>query len=233
MCGIWKRSETSSRPQRERLRCARRLPLRQTALEIGLHAAHALIAILRQLGQQLHHDVRDRLRHVGRDVARRRRDAGDMAMRPFQRIVRGKRQLAGQHAVKRDAERIEIGAVIHRAIHAPGLFGSENLGRRHVLKCMAWAGTGVVWAVAAGVPQTLGRLGEAAAAEVPNGQLTFLQISDTHLGFKQAANPIRPRRSATSSTRSRRCRLSPPFSFTPAISATSRRPRSGMRPTRS
>ena len=64
-----------------------------------------------------------------------------------------------------------------------------NVGRRHALKCMAWAGTGVVWAIVGGVPRTVGRLGEAAAAALPNGQLTFVQISDTHLGFKQAANP--------------------------------------------
>ena len=31
----------------------------------------------------------------------------------------------GQHAIQRDAERIEIGAVIHRAIHASGLFGRQ------------------------------------------------------------------------------------------------------------
>src|SRR5207244_10118848 len=40
-----------------------------------------------------------------------------------------------------------------------------------------------------GVPRTLGLIGRASAAEVPKGQLTFVQISDTHLGFKQAANP--------------------------------------------
>ena len=64
-----------------------------------------------------------------------------------------------------------------------------NLARRRALQCMAWAGTGVVWTIGGGVPRTLGLLGEARAAEVPKGQLTFVQISDTHLGFKQAANP--------------------------------------------
>src|SRR6476660_9661171 len=64
-----------------------------------------------------------------------------------------------------------------------------NLARRRALQCMAWAGTGVVWTIGGGVPRTLGLLGEAHAADVPKGQLTFVQISDTHLGFKQAANP--------------------------------------------
>jgi 3',5'-cyclic AMP phosphodiesterase CpdA len=61
--------------------------------------------------------------------------------------------------------------------------------RRRLLQCMAWAGTGVLWTVSGGVPRTVGLLGEAQAADVPKGQLTFVQISDTHLGFKQAANP--------------------------------------------
>lgn len=60
--------------------------------------------------------------------------------------------------------------------------------RRRVLQCMAWAGTGVLWTVSGGVPRTLGLIGEAAGAEAKGG-LHFVQISDTHLGFKQAANP--------------------------------------------
>ncbi len=61
--------------------------------------------------------------------------------------------------------------------------------RRRLLKCMAWAGTGVLWAVRGGVPRTLGLIGDAAAADAAQGDLTFVQISDTHIGFHQAANP--------------------------------------------
>ena len=43
--------------------------------------------------------------------------------------------------------------------------GAGNLNRRGLLKCMAWAGTGVLWTVSGGVPRSLGLLGEAAAAE--------------------------------------------------------------------
>src|SRR5437763_13651017 len=64
-----------------------------------------------------------------------------------------------------------------------------NMNRRRALQCMAWGGTGVLWTVTGGVPRTLGLIGDAAAAEVAKGQLTFVQISDTHLGFKQPANP--------------------------------------------
>ena len=74
----------------------------------------------------------------------------------------------------------------HSDIEIPSTTG---IGRRGLLKCMAWAGTGVVWAVSGGVPRTLGLVGDAAASEAMKGELTFVQISDTHLGFHQSANP--------------------------------------------
>jgi 3',5'-cyclic AMP phosphodiesterase CpdA len=64
--------------------------------------------------------------------------------------------------------------------------GGEGIDRRKVLECMTWAGTGVLWTIAGGVPRSLGLVGEAAAAE-PAG-LTFLQISDSHIGFDKPAN---------------------------------------------
>jgi 3',5'-cyclic-AMP phosphodiesterase len=64
--------------------------------------------------------------------------------------------------------------------------------RRDALKCMAWAGTGILWTVSGGVPRSLGLIGDAKAADVPTGGLTFVQISDTHLGFKGEANPDVP-----------------------------------------
>src|ERR1700704_4827903 len=65
----------------------------------------------------------------------------------------------------------------------------ENPGvsRRRVLECMTWAGTGVLWTVTGGVPHSLGLVGSAAAAEASG--MTFLQISDSHVGFDQPANP--------------------------------------------
>jgi 3',5'-cyclic-AMP phosphodiesterase len=64
-----------------------------------------------------------------------------------------------------------------------------GVNRRGMLKCMAWAGTGVVWTVSGGVPRTLGLIGDAAAAQTAKGQLTFVQISDSHIGFHLPANP--------------------------------------------
>jgi hypothetical protein len=63
----------------------------------------------------------------------------------------------------------------------------QGLGRREVLECMVWAGTGVLWTVSGGVPHSLGMIGDALAAE-PAG-FTFLQMSDSHIGFNKAANP--------------------------------------------
>ena len=64
--------------------------------------------------------------------------------------------------------------------------GADGVSRRKVLECMTWAGTGVLWTVAGGIPTSLGIVGEAMAQT--NG-FTFLQISDSHVGFDKAANP--------------------------------------------
>jgi 3',5'-cyclic AMP phosphodiesterase CpdA len=66
---------------------------------------------------------------------------------------------------------------------------SGGVSRRHALECMIWAGTGVLWTVSGGVPKSLGLLGEAKAAEAAASGFTFLQISDSHVGFDKPANP--------------------------------------------
>src|SRR3984893_7531365 len=63
----------------------------------------------------------------------------------------------------------------------------RGVSRRKILECMTWAGTGVLWTVAGGMPRSMGIIGEATAAEASG--LTFLQISDSHVGFDQPANP--------------------------------------------
>jgi 3',5'-cyclic AMP phosphodiesterase CpdA len=60
--------------------------------------------------------------------------------------------------------------------------------RRHALECMLWAGTGVLWGLSGGVPTSIGLLDGAAAADAVKG-FTFLQISDSHVGFDKPANP--------------------------------------------
>jgi 3',5'-cyclic AMP phosphodiesterase CpdA len=64
----------------------------------------------------------------------------------------------------------------------------EGMTRRHALECMIWAGTGVLWTVSGGIPKSLSLLNSAEAAEAAKG-FTFLQISDSHVGFDKPANP--------------------------------------------
>ncbi|QEX15043.1 metallophosphoesterase [Hypericibacter terrae] len=66
---------------------------------------------------------------------------------------------------------------------------SPDLTRRRMLGCMAWTGTGLLWTLAGGVPRSLGLIGEARADQLPAGAFTFVQISDTHIGFNKEANP--------------------------------------------
>ena len=60
------------------------------------------------------------------------------------------------------------------------------MDRRRFLECMTWVGTGVVWTSAGGVlsSRTLAHAGEASAG----GDFSFVQISDTHIGFTGEAN---------------------------------------------
>lgn len=60
--------------------------------------------------------------------------------------------------------------------------------RRGALECMAWAGTGLLWSLGGGLPRAMG-LDRAFAAETPPAPFTFLQISDSHVGFNKPANP--------------------------------------------
>ena len=59
--------------------------------------------------------------------------------------------------------------------------------RRHLLKCSAWAGTGVAWAMVGGVPRAFALDARGRAKGVD--RFLFVQISDTHIGFDKAANP--------------------------------------------
>jgi hypothetical protein len=59
----------------------------------------------------------------------------------------------------------------------------DGVDRRGFLRCMAWAGTGMVWTVAGGVP-TSQLLGQTVGVE----GFQFVQISDSHIGFNKPAN---------------------------------------------
>ena len=61
---------------------------------------------------------------------------------------------------------------------------ADEVDRRGFLSCMAWAGTGLLWTMSGGVPKS-GLLG---AQPLAKGDLFFVQISDSHIGFNKAAN---------------------------------------------
>lgn len=62
----------------------------------------------------------------------------------------------------------------------------DGVDRRGFLKCMAWAGTGALFVVQGGVPKSFA-LGD--RNKKPKGELSFVQISDSHMGFNKPANP--------------------------------------------
>jgi len=65
----------------------------------------------------------------------------------------------------------------------------EGIDRRGALECMLWAGTGVLWTMVGGVPRSSSLLGVSEANAQAASGFSFLQISDSHIGFKAPANP--------------------------------------------
>jgi 3',5'-cyclic-AMP phosphodiesterase len=65
----------------------------------------------------------------------------------------------------------------------------DAIDRRGFLKCMAWAGTGLIWSVNGGI-LTSAVLGQAAnnPPQIATADLNFVQISDSHIGFNKPAN---------------------------------------------
>ncbi|HET6255293.1 MAG TPA: metallophosphoesterase [Puia sp.] len=74
---------------------------------------------------------------------------------------------------------------------------NDGIDRRGFLECMAWAGTGVLWMMSGGVlksfgmsqmiDRTTGRLRKGLV--MPAADFSFVQISDSHIGFNKPANP--------------------------------------------
>jgi 3',5'-cyclic AMP phosphodiesterase CpdA len=62
----------------------------------------------------------------------------------------------------------------------------DGIDRRGFLECMAWAGTGLVWSLSGGI---LGSRSIAQAQSAsPTGGFSFVQISDSHIGFSKEPN---------------------------------------------
>ena len=67
----------------------------------------------------------------------------------------------------------------------------KQMDRRGFLECMAWVGTGALWTMSSGVLKgmPLGQTGKMPMAHAAgSGDLRFVQISDSHIGFDRPAN---------------------------------------------
>ncbi|HEY4047552.1 MAG TPA: metallophosphoesterase [Acidobacteriaceae bacterium] len=66
---------------------------------------------------------------------------------------------------------------------------NDGIDRRGFLKCMAWAGTGLVWTMRGGIPMSQAFAKETGHHAGKGGDFSFVQISDSHMGFNKPANP--------------------------------------------
>lgn len=79
----------------------------------------------------------------------------------------------------------------HRDTFEKRTDGPLDPQRRTLLKCSAWAGAGVLWALAGGIPRAfaLDSNGQPTDPTALNSSFQFVQISDSHIGFNKEANP--------------------------------------------
>jgi len=61
----------------------------------------------------------------------------------------------------------------------------DGLDRRGFLECMAWAGTGMLWTVSGGLLGSTLLPSRVGAAETARSTFSFVQISDSHIGFNK------------------------------------------------
>src|SRR5271170_3523551 len=74
---------------------------------------------------------------------------------------------------------------------------NDGIDRRGFLECMAWAGTGVLFMMTGGILKSYGMSqmidsssgGLKKGLIMPKSDFSFVQISDSHIGFNKAANP--------------------------------------------
>jgi Icc protein len=69
----------------------------------------------------------------------------------------------------------------------------DGIDRRGFLQCMAWAGTGMLYTVHGGILKSLplaqGVVNKDQLTKMKGADFSFIQISDSHIGFNKEANP--------------------------------------------
>src|SRR5579871_1970938 len=70
-----------------------------------------------------------------------------------------------------------------------GMLQGDGVDRRGLLKCAAWAGTGLIWSVYGGLLSSRAFGQDATSGDAAKtADFTFVQISDTHFGFNKEPN---------------------------------------------
>lgn len=80
--------------------------------------------------------------------------------------------------------------------HSHDELSNDKIDRAEFLRCMAWAGTGVLWMMSGGVLKSFGmsqmidrNTGKLKSGlTIPKSDFSFVQISDSHIGFSKPAN---------------------------------------------
>src|SRR5690348_1028955 len=65
----------------------------------------------------------------------------------------------------------------------------DGIDRRGFLKCMAWAGAGTLCVVEGGLLKSFALGSHGSKSSKTAASLSFVQISDSHMGFNKPANP--------------------------------------------
>jgi 3',5'-cyclic AMP phosphodiesterase CpdA len=84
----------------------------------------------------------------------------------------------------------------HNEAHLANEKNNDGVDRRGFLECMAWAGTGVIWMMSGGILKSFGMSqmidkttgGLKKGLIMPKSDFSFVQISDSHIGFTKPAN---------------------------------------------
>jgi len=97
-------------------------------------------------------------------------------------------ELSAQHRPEGESTPIDARP---NAAHAEAAPGTSGMSRRRAMACLAWAGAGILWTLDGGVPRgvSFGTQAQAATTAPSGNALSFVQISDSHIGFNKAPNP--------------------------------------------
>src|SRR5579863_2039479 len=113
-------------------------------------------------------------------------------MRPCVTCKRQHNHTNSKHMKSKPNKIREIRQLLAQAEHIDEDHAHDGVDRRGFLKCMAWAGTGMLWTVSGGVlgSKILSPTGVLAAESSAGGMgdFSFVQISDSHIGFNKPAN---------------------------------------------